>query len=233
MELITLTVCAAVIMDQEQLNKDILLALPSDPIYINFLKDHKPCWSNSSNRFLWHNNCPNSNDLWLKVLQYKHDHILSGHPGQNKTTSLILHNYTWPGLQEYIKNYCKSYTTCMHTKPQRHKPYGLLKQPPIPDYPWNSNFMDFIETLLTSSGCDSILVIINWLKKQAIFVSTTTQCTSKDLAILFVMHVFSKHGVPQHVTSDRGLPLPWKSLRYDPSLYFWLPSWRWWSNWMH
>ena len=28
--------------------------------------------------------------------------------------------------------------------------------------------------------------------------------TSEELAVLFVLHVFSKHGVPNHVTSDRG-----------------------------
>ena len=64
--------------------------------------------------------------------------------------------------------------------------------------------MDFIETLLTSSGSDSILVIVDRLTKQAIFIPTTIHCTSEDLAILFIMHVFSKHGVPEHVTSDRG-----------------------------
>ena len=198
-ELITLTLCAAVIMDQEQLNKDILLALPSDPIYVNFLKDPKPCWSVSSNGFLQHDNhiyIPDSDDLQLKVFWHKHDHILSGHPGQNKTASLILCNYTWSGLWEYVKNYCKLCTTCMHSKPQQHKPYGLLKQLPILDCPQNSISIDFIETLLTSSGCNSILVIIDWLTKQAIFILTTTWCTSEDLAILFVTHVFSKHGVP-------------------------------------
>ena len=64
--------------------------------------------------------------------------------------------------------------------------------------------MDFIETLLMSSGCDSILVIVDRLSKQGIFIPTTIHCTSEDLAMLFVMHVFSKHGVPEHVTSDRG-----------------------------
>ena len=64
--------------------------------------------------------------------------------------------------------------------------------------------MDFIETLPTSSGSNSILVIVDRLTKQAIFIPTTIHCTSKDLAILFIIHVFSKHGVPEHVTSDRG-----------------------------
>ena len=92
----------------------------------------------------------------------------------------------------------------MRSKPQRHKPYGLLKQLPVPEHPWNSISMDFIETLPTSSGCDSILVIVDQLSKQGIFIPTTIHCTSEDLAGLFVMHMFSKHSVPKHVTSDCG-----------------------------
>ena len=64
--------------------------------------------------------------------------------------------------------------------------------------------MDFIETLPTSDGSDSILVIVDQFTKQAIFISTTVHCTSEDLATLFILHIFSKHGVPEHVTSDRG-----------------------------
>ena len=64
--------------------------------------------------------------------------------------------------------------------------------------------MDFIETLRTSSSCNSILVIVDQLSKQGIFILTTIHCTSKDLAMLFVMHVFSKHGILEHVTSDSG-----------------------------
>ena len=65
--------------------------------------------------------------------------------------------------------------------------------------------MDFIATLPTSSSCNSILVIVDQLTKQAIFIPMTIHCASEDLAILFVTLVFSKHGIPQHVTSDRGL----------------------------
>ena len=49
------------------------------------------------------------------------------------------------------------------------------------------------------------MVIVNRLTKQAIFIPAHDTITSADLARLFVLHVFSKHGVPSHVTSDRGL----------------------------
>ena len=64
--------------------------------------------------------------------------------------------------------------------------------------------MDFIETLPLSDGYDAILVIVDRLSKQGIFIPTFADCTSEDLAKHFVLHVFSKHGVPNHVTSDRG-----------------------------
>jgi len=65
--------------------------------------------------------------------------------------------------------------------------------------------MDFIEKLPLSSGFDTILVIVDWLTKQAIFISAHNTIISTDLAHLFILHVFSKHGVPSHITSNRGL----------------------------
>jgi len=64
--------------------------------------------------------------------------------------------------------------------------------------------MDFIKKLLSSSGFDTILVIVNWLTKQAIFIPAHDTIMSADLAYLFILHVFSKYSVPSHVTSDRG-----------------------------
>ena len=64
--------------------------------------------------------------------------------------------------------------------------------------------MDFIEKLPSSSGFDTILVIVDQLTKQAIFIPAHDTIMSADLSRLFVLHVFSKHGVPSHVISDRG-----------------------------
>ena len=64
--------------------------------------------------------------------------------------------------------------------------------------------MDFIEELPMSNGYNSILVIVNCSSKQAIFIPTHTSITSEGLADLFIIHVFSKHGVLNHVTSDQG-----------------------------
>jgi len=64
--------------------------------------------------------------------------------------------------------------------------------------------MDFIEQLPASNGFTDILVVVDRLTKQAIFIPTYNTITAPELAKLFVANVFSKHGVPSHVTSDRG-----------------------------
>ena len=93
----------------------------------------------------------------------------------------------------------------MRSKPQCYKPYGSLKQLPIPEQPWNSISMDFIKKLPSFFRFDTIFLIVSWLTKQVIFISTYDTITSVDLAYLFVLYVFSKHGIPSHVTSDRNL----------------------------
>ena len=92
----------------------------------------------------------------------------------------------------------------MCSKSQCHKPYGSLKWLLVPKQPWNSIPMDFIEMLPWSSGYTAILVVVNQLTKQAIFIPTHDIIMSAELAKLFILYVFSKHSVLSHVTSNRG-----------------------------
>ena len=206
--LITPVLRGAIIMDVDQLQSDIRSAYSDDPTSARQLPaPSDPRWSLGSDNILRRDQriyVPDSNDLRLRVLQNKHDHPLSGHFGQNKTLALVRQDYFWPNMRTMVQEYCNSCTTCKCAKSQRHKPYGTLQQLPIPDKPWNSISMDFIEQLPASSGYTSILVVVDRLSKQSIFIPTTDTITSAELARLFVIHVFSKHGVPSHVTSDRG-----------------------------
>src|SRR5258705_4237063 len=103
-----------------------------------------------------------------------------------------------------VKDYMASCTTCTHAKSPRHKPYGKLKQLLIPSRPWSSISMDFIEQLPNSKGFSAILVIIDCLTKQAIFIPSHNTVDAPQVAQLFLIHVFSKHRVPAHVTLDQG-----------------------------
>ena len=51
----------------------------------------------------------------------------------------------------------------------------------------------------------AILAVVDRLTKQSIFIPTHDTITSAQLTQLFFLHVFSKHGVLSHITSDQGL----------------------------
>src|SRR5260221_3509711 len=108
-----------------------------------------------------------------------------------------------------VKDYAASCTTCTCTKSPRHKPYGKLKQLLIPSQPWSSISMDFIEQLPASEGFFAILVVIDSLTKQVIFIPSHDTANAPQVTQLFLTHVFSKHGVLAHVTSDHGSQVIW------------------------
>ena len=150
-------------MDLNTLHQDIFSALPSDLITTKHISADG-WWSMDPNGLLLLDNriyVPSAGNLRTCVLQYNYDHILARHFGQNKTLELVCRRYSWPSLCTNVQQFCKSCVTCMRSKPQLHKPYRSLKQLPIPERPWNSISMDFIEKLPSSSGFDTILVIVD------------------------------------------------------------------------
>jgi len=103
---------------------------------------------------------------------------------------------------------CKKYVSqcvlCTHNKLSCHHPYRLLQPLPIPEHPWHSISMDFIKQLLPSNRYTAILVIINCLSKESVFIPTTDSIMSVEVAEAFITHVFMKHGIPLHISSDHG-----------------------------
>ncbi len=208
------TLRASAIMDIDKLHLDIKQAQLSNFVAsegFHQAKSSTPTspsrWSIDESDILRLDNriyVPDSEDLHLHVLQNNHDHILAGHFGQNWTLELVRRNYTWPQMREYVRHYVKSCMVCGRNKTPRHCPYGLLKPLPVPEGPWDSISMDFIEQLPDSNRFTAILVVIDHASKQAIFIPTYDTINSEELTRLFVIHVFSKHGVPNHITSDCG-----------------------------
>ncbi|SOV04618.1 uncharacterized protein UDID_17154 [Ustilago sp. UG-2017a] len=153
----------------------------------------------------WDSVCvPDVDDLRLLIIQDRHNSPSVGHPGRRKTLSLVRQSFFWPGLSKFVHTFVDSCETCRRIKAARHKPYGHLKSLPVPPHPWSSISMDLIEQLPPSSGFTAILVVVDRLTKMATFVPTTNTLDAPELAKLFLCHVYSKHGLPTSIVSDRG-----------------------------
>ena len=91
-------------------------------------------------------------------------------------------------MRQFIQEYCSTCDACPRAKPSRHKPYGLLKQLPIPERPWESISLDFIVELpssksdLDSQNYDAVLVVVKRLTKMAILIPTTGTLNAEGLA---------------------------------------------------
>ncbi|SOV06304.1 uncharacterized protein UDID_19619 [Ustilago sp. UG-2017a] len=132
-----------------------------------------------------------------------------------KTLSLVRQSFFWLGMSKFVHSFVDSCETCRRIKAVRHKPYGHLKSLPVPPHPWSSISMDLIEQLPPSSDFTAILVVVDCLTKMAIFVPTTNELDAPKLAKLFLHHVYSKHGLPTSIVSDRGSEFTshfWRSL---------------------
>ncbi|MBW0504933.1 hypothetical protein O181_044648 [Austropuccinia psidii MF-1] len=63
--------------------------------------------------------------------------------------------------------------------------------------------MDFITQFPFSNNFDQILIVLDRFSKMAIFIPAYGAITSLDLAQIFINHVFSKHGLPASIVSNR------------------------------
>ena len=127
------------IMDQSWIMSEILAQLPQDPFSCSIIHaldgDDPPKGWTFQTEQLRFNGClyvPNNTHLRLQIICNHHDHPTVGHLGQWKMINLIRCTFHWPGLLAMVRKYVRSCTTCARGKATCHKPYGLLKQLPIP-----------------------------------------------------------------------------------------------------
>ena len=109
--------------------------------------------------------------LRSKVLEEAHMSSFSIHPGSTKMYRNLKQVYWWPGMKRDIAEFVSQCLVCQKVKIEHQKPSGQLQPLEIPEWKWESISMDFVIGLpRTSSGYDSIWVIVNRLTKSAHFI---------------------------------------------------------------
>nr|GFA08782.1 reverse transcriptase domain-containing protein [Tanacetum cinerariifolium] len=105
--------------------------------------------------------------------------------------------YWWPNMKADIATYVSKCLTCLRVKAKHQKPSGLLVQPKIPQWKWDNITMDFVTELpRTSSGYDTIWVIVDRLTKSAHFLPMREDNSIDKLTKLYLKEVVTRHGIP-------------------------------------
>jgi len=152
---------------------------------------------------------PADTKLRERIIHDYHDSPTTGHRGISETYEKISSNYYFPGMMTFVKNYIKTCDTCWKIKSQRHSPYGELQPISAPERPWHTITWDFITDLPPSKDTiykqehDQILVICDKLTKFGYFIPWKSTNGAEILAHTFLKEIYSKHGMPETIISDR------------------------------
>ncbi|GKA31789.1 putative reverse transcriptase domain-containing protein [Tanacetum coccineum] len=130
------------------------------------------------------------------IMHESHKLKYSIHPGSNKMYPDLKKLYWWPNMKAYIATYIIKCLTCSKVKAGHQKPSGLLVHPEIPHWKWDKITMDFIIKLpKTSSGYNTIWVIVDRLTKSAHFLPMKETNSMERLTRLYLKEVVLRRGV--------------------------------------
>jgi hypothetical protein len=148
---------------------------------------------------------PEIDSLRETISKEAHDLAYSIHPGNTKMYQDLKQKYWWYGLKKDVASHVVVCDVCQRVKAEHQILARLLHPLKVPEWKWEEIGMDFIIGLpRTSTGYDSIWVIVDRLTKVAHFIPVRTNYTGAKLAELYMARIVCLHGVPKKIVSDRG-----------------------------
>ncbi|GJV11226.1 putative reverse transcriptase domain-containing protein [Tanacetum coccineum] len=136
-------------------------------------------------------------DLRTLIMHESHKSKYSIHPGSDKMYQDLKKLYWWPNMKAKIATYVSKCLTYARVKVECQKLSGLLVQPVILVWKWENITMDFDTKLpKTSSGQDTIMVIVDRLTKSTHFLPIKETNSMEKLTRQYLKEVVSRHGVP-------------------------------------
>lgn len=159
---------------------------------------------------------PNQNSVKQLLLDEFHSKSYAAHPVYQKLLTTIRRSYLWPGLRKDVAKYLSKCLECELVKENHEHPIGILQSLPIPEWKWETITLDFIIGLpCTKKNHESIMVVVEKLRKTTHFVPVKSTYKTIEIADIFMREIFRLHGIPWVVISSRDVKFTstfWKTL---------------------
>ena len=131
--------------------------------------------------------------LRSRVLSLAHE----GHLGIVGTKQKLRSKVWWPGMEKDAEKFCKACYGCqLVSRPDHVEP---IRTTVLPTGPWRDLAVDLLGPLPTG---ESILVVIDYYSRYYEIEVMKSTTTSKVIERLD--EIFSRHGLPERLTSDNG-----------------------------
>ncbi|XP_063416795.1 uncharacterized protein LOC134699038 [Mytilus trossulus] len=133
------------------------------------------------------------------VLEALHSDM--GHPGKDRTLSLIRDRFYWPGMDKDVEDWIQQCGRCIKRKTPARQRAPLVSIET--QFPLQLVCLDFLTLEQSKGGHQNILVITDHFTRYAQAITTrnqTAKTTAQALFDNFILH----YGIPQRIHSDQG-----------------------------
>ncbi|GKA85055.1 putative reverse transcriptase domain-containing protein [Tanacetum coccineum] len=129
------------------------------------------------------------------IMDDAHKSRYSVYPGADKMYYDLRDMYWWPEMKRDIATYVCECLTCAKVKAEHQRPSGLLQQPEIPEWKWESITIDFIIKLpRIRNGHDAIWVVVDRLTKSTHFLVIRKDYSTEKLVRLYTDEIVKALG---------------------------------------
>lgn len=147
--------------------------------------------------------------LHRSLLQEAHGTCFSGHFAFKKVYDRLRRHYWWKGMRADVHRFCRSCLVCASRKGT-----GRPIRPPLTSIPVGGPFhkvgVDVLQLPLTTSGNRYVVCFLDYLTKWIEAFPVSDQ-RAETIAHLFVENVVCRHGVPEELLPDRGIPISYQT----------------------
>ena len=141
-------------------------------------------------------------NLRSTLLKESHGGKFAGHFAERKVYVTLRTRYWWKGMRGDVRRYCRSCLVCASRKGPGRAVRPQLQPIPIGG-PFHMIGVDVLQLPPSHNGNKYAIVFMDYFTKWPEVFATEDQ-TTETIARLLVEHVISRHGVPEHLLSDRG-----------------------------
>ena len=141
--------------------------------------------------------------LQKKIMRVAHETPMSGHLGFKKTLERIRQNFSWYGITEDVREFCKTCDICQKTAPKGRVAPAPLQNMPVIETPFNRIAIDIIGPLpKTEEGHSYILTEVDFATRYPEAMALK-EITAEAVANALVS-VYSRLGIPSEILTDQG-----------------------------
>jgi hypothetical protein len=148
---------------------------------------------------------PDVNYLYTHLIWEVYNQIFTAYLGKDKTYRLLKDRYYWKGMLADVERYVCNCYPCRRAFISCDKTPGLLQPLLAPDRLWQHIFMDFVLFNKDKHRYNNVLVVIDRLLKESVFIPCYKTTTAKEMAFLFIYYIWRYFGPLDFIISDRGL----------------------------